>query len=85
MKRPSYSIRRIARDENAYREVVAAVRSEPNGELAAVGRTIAAYESKYRISSAEAVGRVERGELAPTLDVEGWLMAIRVRDELSGR
>ena len=74
---------RLAKDDAAYRSVVDAVRAAPNGELADVERTIAAYEKKYGFSSTDAVARVERGELAPTRAIEGWLMAVRVRDDLA--
>ena len=83
MKPHSFSMHRLATDETARRSVIDAGRAAPNGELADVERSIAAHEMKHGFSSAEAVTRVERGELAPTLEIEGWLMAIRVRDDLA--
>ena len=82
MTTKSYSARRVARDEASYRDLVATVRSAPNGELADVERAIASFEQQYGISSVEARARLERGELSPTLEVEGWMMALKVRDHL---
>ena len=76
-------MRRLATDESARRAVVDATRAAPNGELASVERTIAAYEAKYRMTSAEALAAMSNGELRPTEDVEGWMMAVRVRDDLA--
>lgn len=74
----------MASDERARRTVVEAVRAAPNGELADVDRVLKGYEQCYGISSAEARARVERGELRATRDVEAWMMAIQVRDDLAG-
>ena len=83
MKAPSYTMHRLATDEAARRDVIDAVRAAPNGELADVERAIAAYEAKYGLSSEEARKAIERGELRPTYDVEGWMMALRVREHLA--
>ncbi len=74
---------RVASDERARRSVVAAVCAAPNGELADIERVLERYEASYGMPSAEARARVERGELSATRDVEAWLMAIRVRDDLA--
>src|SRR5678815_5064086 len=71
------------KDEAAIRSVVEAVRAEPNGEVASIERKIAEFESRWGMSSDEMRERVDRGELAPTRDVEAWLMALRVRDDLA--
>lgn len=71
------------KDEATIRSIVDAVRAEPNGEMMAVERRIAAFEAEYRMDSAEMRARVDRGELAPTQHVEAWLMALRVRDEVA--
>ncbi len=70
-------------DEATIRSVVDAVRAEPNGEVVSIERRIAAFEAEYRVDSEEMRARVDRGELAPTRDVEAWLMALRVRDEVA--
>ena len=70
-------------DEASIRFVVSAVNSEPNGEIVSIERRIAAFEAEYRVDSEEMRARVDRGELPPTRDVEAWLMALRVRDELA--
>ena len=82
MERRPIRLHRL-RDETAIRSVVEAVRAEPNGEVASIERRIAEFESRYGMSSAEMRVRVDRGELAPTRDVEAWLMALRVRDDLA--
>ena len=71
-------------DEATIRSVVNAVHSEPNGEIVSIERRIAAFETEYGMDSAEMRARVDRGELAPTRNVEAWLMALRVRDEFAG-
>ena len=71
------------KDEATIRSVVNAVRAEPNGEVVSIERRIAAFEVEYRVDSEEMRARVDRGELAPTRDVEAWLMALRVRDEVA--
>jgi hypothetical protein len=71
-------------DEAVIRSVVDAVHSKPNGELMSIERRIATFEATYRMASSEMRDRVDRGDLAPTRDVEAWLMALRVRDELAG-
>lgn len=76
-------INRVASDERARRSVMEAVRAAPNGELADVERVLSTFEQRYGISSSEVRGRVERGELRATRDVEAWLMAIHVRDDLA--
>jgi len=73
----------LATDDTAVRSVIEAVRAAPNGELADVERTLAAYEAKYGIDTAEAARRVENGELPPTSEVEGWMMVRRLRDHLA--
>jgi hypothetical protein len=83
MKARSYTMHRLATDESARRAVIDAVRAKPNGEIHDVERAIAAYEAKYGMSSANAVAAIERGELRPTQDVEGWMMVLRVRDHLA--
>jgi hypothetical protein len=70
-------------DEATIRSVVDAVRAEPNGKVVSIERRIAAFEAEYRMDSEEMRARVDRGELAPTRDVEAWLMALRVRDEVA--
>jgi hypothetical protein len=72
------------KDEATIRSVVNAVHSEPNGEIVSIERRIAAFEAEYRMGSEEMRARVDCGELAPTRNVEAWLMALRVRDELAG-
>lgn len=71
-------------DEATICSVVNAVYSEPNGEIVSIERQISAFEAEYRMNSDEMRARVDRGELAPTRNVEAWLMALRVRDELAG-
>jgi hypothetical protein len=83
MNTRSVHIHRLAKDPAAFRLVVQAVRSAPNGELRDMERAIAAFEAKHRMSSAEARARVESGELAPTREIEAWMMALRVRDDLA--
>ena len=78
----AYTMHRLATDETARQAVVDAARAKPNGEIQDVERTIAAYEAKYSMSSLEALAAIARGDLRPTQDVEGWMMAIRVRDHL---
>ena len=73
---------RLATDETARRSVIDAVRAAPNGEIADLERTIAAYEGKYGMASTDAVAAIESGELPPTRDVEGWMTALRVREHL---
>lgn len=82
MKARAIRIHRVATDEAAYRSVVDAVRAAPNGEIADVERGIAAFEAKYKLSTAEMRARVQSGTLAPTRDIESWLTAVRVRDDL---
>ena len=82
MKTLGVTMHRLATDETARRSVVEAVRAAPNGEVADLDRTIAAYEKKFAMTSAEAVTAIERGELRPTRDIEGWMVAVRVRDHL---
>lgn len=76
------SVRQL-NDEATFRSVVNAVRAEPNGEVASIDRRIAAFEAEYRMDSEEMRACVDRGELAPTRNVEAWLMALRVRDEFA--
>lgn len=83
MSTRSYSVHRVARDERAYRDVVDTVRSAPNGEVADLERTIAAYEAKHGMSSVEAREALSRGELEPTREIEGWMMAVRLREHLA--
>lgn len=73
---------RLATDEGARRSVIEAVRAAPNGELADLERTIEAYEKKYGMTSNAALAAIERGEMAPTYEIEGWMMALGVRDHL---
>lgn len=82
MKARSYAMRRLAVDETAVRSVIEAVRSQPNGEIVDLDRTIAAYEHKHGMASSDARDAVARGELRPTREIEGWLMALRVREHL---
>ena len=70
-------------DEATIRSVVKAVGTQPNGEMMSIERRIAAFEAEYRVDSDEMRARVDRGDLAPTRDVEAWLMALRVRDEVA--
>jgi hypothetical protein len=70
------------KDEASIRSVVDAVRAAPNGEAASIERRITAFEAEYGMDSDEMRARVDRGELPPTRDLEAWLMALRVRDEL---
>lgn len=65
-------------------ELIRVVRSEPNGEIAMVERRIAAFESKYGISSAEMIARVERGEVGETTEIGAWLMSLRLKEYLAG-
>lgn len=83
MKARAIRMHRLAKDDTACRSVVDAVRALPNGELADVERALAAYEAKFGFTSDEALARIERGALRPTLEVEGWLMAVQVRDDLA--
>ena len=83
MKATTSTMLRLATDESARRAVVDATKAAPNGELANVERTIAAYEKKYRMSSADALAAIARGDLRPTYEIEGWMMALRVRDDLA--
>lgn len=83
MKALSYTMHRLATDEGARRAVIDTVRAMPNGEIHDVERAIAAYESKFGMSSADAVAAIERGEMRPTRDVEGWMVALRVREHLA--
>lgn len=71
------------KDEVTIRSVVDAVRGQPNGEIVSIERRIHAFEAEYKVTSEEMRSRVDRGELAPTRDVEAWLMALRVRDEVA--
>lgn len=71
-------------DEATIRSVMDAVHSEPNGEIVSIEHRIAAFEAEYQVNSEEMRARVDRGEMAPTRDVEAWLMALRVRDEFAG-
>lgn len=82
MKPAAHSMRRLATDEAARRDVLRAVDAAPNGELADVDQAIAAYERRYGMSSQEARHAIERGAMRPTRDVERWMMALRVRDDL---
>jgi hypothetical protein len=82
MKARSFAMRRLAVDETAVRSVIEAVRSQPNGEIVELDRTIAAYERKHGMPSSEALEAVARGELRPTREIEGWMMAVRVREHL---
>jgi hypothetical protein len=82
VKARAIRVHRIATDEAAYRSVVDAVRSAPNGEIADLERTIEAYERKHGMSSSDARDAVARGELRPTREIEGWLMALRLREHL---
>jgi hypothetical protein len=70
-------------DETTIRSVVSAVRAQPNGEILFIERRILEFEAKYHMDSEEMRSRVDRGEQAPTRDVEAWLMALRVRDEVA--
>ena len=79
----TFTMHRLATDEGAVRSVIEAARAAPNGEIDAVERTIAAFEHEYGMSSAEALRRLEAGELQPTSKVEGWMMALRLRDHLA--
>lgn len=79
----SYTMHRLATDETACRTVIDTVRSSPNGEIRDVEGAIAAFEAKYKMSSMEAMAAIERGDLRPTRDVEGWMMALKVRDHLA--
>ena len=83
MKAPTFTMRRLATDEAARRTVLDALHARPNGELDDVECAVSAYEAKYRMSSAEALAAIERGELRVTGDVEGWMMALRVRADLA--
>ncbi|HEX4416925.1 MAG TPA: hypothetical protein VH165_03455 [Kofleriaceae bacterium] len=71
------------RDEATISSVLEAVNSQPNGEITAIERRIATFEAKYQMDSSEMCKRVDRGDLAPTQEVEAWLMALCVRDELA--
>lgn len=51
--------------------------------LTSIDLRIADFERRYGFGSAEMLARVERGDLAPTLDVEAWSMALRVRAGLT--
>jgi hypothetical protein len=82
MKATSYTMHRLATDESARRAVVSASRAAPNGELADVENAVKAYETKFKMSSSDARAALSRGEMAPTQEVERWMMAVRVRDDL---
>jgi len=84
VKAKRFNSRRIANDEASYRELAAITRSAPNGELADVERAIASFEREFGMTSAEAHDKLARGELAPTREIEGWMMALRIRDHLVG-
>jgi hypothetical protein len=64
-------------------ELIRVVRSEPNGEIAMVERQIAAFETKYGMSSAEVIDRVERGEVGETVEIGAWLMSLRLKEYLA--
>lgn len=66
-------------------KIRAAMTVDPGDLIASISARIAAFEVEYRMDSEEMRARVDRGELAPTRNVEAWLMALRVRDELAGR
>ncbi len=82
MKTLGVAMHRLATDETARRSMINTVRSAPNGEIADLNQTIAAYEAKYKMTSIAAVAALESGELRPTREVEGWMVAIRVREHL---
>ena len=48
-----------------------------------VERRIAAFESKYGMSSAEMIVRVERGEVGETTEIGAWLMSLRLKEYLA--
>jgi hypothetical protein len=83
MKAPSFTMHRLATDESALRVVIDAACSVPNGEPADVERTIASLETKYGMSSKDARGAIERGELSLTREIEGWMMTLRVWEHLA--
>lgn len=75
-------VHRLATDEKAFRRVIEDVCAKPNGEVLAVEQRIKQFEDKYKMSSSAALRAVELGDLAPSRDVEAWMMALRVRDDL---
>ena len=83
MKAQSFTMHRLATDESARRSVLAAVRAKPNGEIAELETVIARFEKKFAMTSAEAVIRVESGDMPATQEIESWMMAVRVRDDLA--
>lgn len=83
MKATGIGVHRVATDEKCFRRVLDDVRAAPNGELDFMDERLRAFEQKYKMSSSEAFDRVQRGELPASREVEAWMMALRVRDDLA--
>ena len=67
------------------RELVATARQPPNGELAEVKAEVENFERAHGFDSATMQRKLRAGELAETLDVCQWLMAIHRRERIAQR
>ena len=51
----------------------------PNGEADQLRRAIAAFESRYEMSSADMRAKLEANELRETFDIGEWYMLLKVQ------
>lgn len=75
------------RDRDLQEEVVRRRIASKNGDVLAglsmVDEAIAEYERDYGMSSDDARRLRDDGFLPSSLDVDGWMIALRVRDEIA--
>ena len=61
-------------------EIVAAIKSAPNGEVRDLGERLEQYESVFRFSTEEMRARVANGSLSETSEICDWLQTAELRD-----
>lgn len=69
-------------DDEAIADLIVGTREPRPDVLASIERRIRAFEQGHTMSSGMMRAMVESGSVAPTREVETWLMALHVRDEL---
>lgn len=67
------------------REIAAATRCAPNGEVAEIEASIAEYEREFSIDSETMRREVSAGARTETLPILDWLLLLKRRRSFAGR
>ena len=73
------------RQTEVLREIVAAARQPPNGELAEMDQEILAFEAAAGMTSGQMLAAIDAQAMEETWDVCRWMMALNRRDRFAQR